>query len=335
MTEEKEIEVDWSDMEYEDEKTIITQQNLDAYLFKNLFSEYPEYVNLRMENKKLIGDLKINYKDKHLLMRRTKTIQKGNYGEIYEYSSEGEDPIKYAVKFSINPGDLERKAINALREREIKLFQENEERSDSCLVPGKIVISDNFNISIMPLMDGDLVDFYDNSTDADFDFKIRKNIFENVRAQLQCILNLNHSNGNPRSERDINIEFAYMDLKPDNVLYKLNKDGTYTFLLGDIGSIIPFTDSKGDKFFTTNTPCSTKICEEKQKVYIKDFNIISCMRYIFGIFCFKLLYPNIDTSKFISLRRKINFSEAMVKYLGKSYDNLLYDETPDIRTGMY
>jgi hypothetical protein len=315
----------------------ITQQELDDYLFKDLYSEHPEYVNVVREGKMLIGDIKINYKRKHLILKRTpKEIGRGSFGVLYEYVSEGEDPIKYVAKISINPSDNEKQAIINLRNRELELLEDTDYKSKLCIVPGKIVTTGNLSISIMPLMDGNLIDF-STSLNNRPSLQLRKQIFENVRTQLDCILNLNLSNGNRRSEIDINIEFAYTDLKPDNVLYKLNRDGTYTFLLGDIGSIIPFTDEKGDKFYMTNTPCKRNLKpNEIVKIYVNSSNIISSMRYIFGVFCFKLLAnANKIFSKYPSVEDRRDLSTKLVQFLGPSYDNLLYDYEPENRTGMY
>lgn len=313
------------------ETNIVTQENLDNYLFKDLKSISPTYI--KRTNDDISGDIRIYYADKgNIIIRRRRLIGTGAYGEVFEYSTDDTDPIKYAVKISHILVENEKKAILKLKSREME--QKGVTNSQLCIIPGKRVFSKDTNVSIMPLMDGDLVQFVRN---FQLSLKILTQICNDVRGQLQCILNLNKSNEIVETEKDILIEFAYMDLRADNVLYKENKDGTYKFLIGDIGSIIPIEDKKDKKgpYYTTNKPCLTEMCSKSNKVYVSDHNIISCMRYVFGIFCCSLFIDIDIFDNSLSIQERHDLSLKLTNLLGPTYENLLYDEYPETRVTMY
>ena len=280
---------------------IPTQQELDSYVF-NSFTAPPKYID---------GDIVIYYpkdgKVLQLVLKKEKYIISGKYGKVYKFSK---GLLEYAVKFLKKSDGCEIEAILKMEHQEIKTGKRFN------LIKSRIVEASR-QIIIMPLMDGDIIDL-DKINKLEQNFHT---VINSVRKQMDNVLNMN-------TQSNVT-EFAYLDVKPDNVLYRLNENGTYEFVLGDLGSVV-----KNNGYFTKTYACKTIGCDE----YIIPQNcIIRAMRYFYGIFIFTLLYGNyiVEIHDQIQLSELEVLSNNLVSNLGQDYANLLYDPLPETRISMY
>lgn len=329
--------VDWDELEEVNAENA-TQEKVDDYLFKQFDSPVPQFFrtvsrDVRIEGSLHThhkGDLVITFRDgSTLTLRESRYIERGGIGSVYEYTF---GSIKYAVKIAIRFGmdGNERKAIMNLRRREA-------ERNRNCsLISARIVECADLSVSLMPLMTGDLTTL--GIFESKYSNALRRNmqisILETVRTQMNCLLTLNN---------DLkDMEFGYGDLKPDNVFFKRNSDGTITFCLGDIGSVVPLEDEKG-KYLTSvfRLPYG----ESGSYSRIRSENLVLSMRFIFGVFATAILGINYRTpgsGEFVdyNLFRRKHSAESMQLYSKTlhskvkslrfpnpdSYLNLLWDE---------
>ena len=292
-------------MSREDKKN--NRKNVDDYIFRSLNTNAPIFSNDKISIKYGNTDIKLNI---------GKEIRGGAYGKIYKITSH-EYGLEYALKYFPKEKyeDEEFKAIKELEKRELKLGRKCD------IITGKIVESKTHKMILMPLMDGDVIDLYaSNYVNIHGEQGIMK-ILSYVKNQLNCILRLN--------EDKKEFKFAYLDIKPDNILYKLNEDGNYTFELGDLGSII--RNRHGN--FTITYRCCTIGCDSSEE--ISNNNIIRCMRYYYGILCIRLLTRDtyiIDNHKTISIQELETINTRFVNTYGPEFDNYIYDPTPELRT---
>ena len=299
----------------------ITQEELDNFLFETPDSQKPTFSILSKSIKRkrdaeyttVVGELHINYKGVTLIFTGSRSIGEGSFGYLSEYRL---GKIRYAVKISKNLEDdgNERRAISEIQQQEAKLNRR-------CgVIRARIVDSDKLSVSVMPCMDGDLSSLLDsNSLPSDRNLTLNEDL--KVR------------------------KFGYTELRLDNVLYKVetpargkrgisNIQELYSFILGDVGSVFPKTDAKGDYWTTVYyIPYGTN--EYNRAYKIREENLVESMRYIFGIFVCELfgLVDNFEfTQDDISNKRRIELSRQLVKKVTKhkfpnpnSYMDLLYD----------
>jgi hypothetical protein len=323
----------------------VTQEELDNFLFETADSPMPTFSILSESIKRkrdadyttVVGELHINYKGARLTFTVFRSIGEGSFGYLSEYRLGN---IKYAVKISKNLEDdgNERRAILEIQQQEVKL-------NKRCgVIKAKIAESDKLSVSVMPCMDGDLFNLLNSNSlpgDRNYTLIIIK-IVENVRFQLNSVLSLNE---------DLKVrKFGYTELRLDNVLYKIkspskrkggisNIQELYSFILGDVGSVFPKTDAKGD-YWNTVYYIPYGIREYNRAYKIREECLVESMRYIFGIFVCELL-GLVDNFEFteddISNERRIELSRQLVKKLIKykfpnpnSYINLLYDSVYEV-----
>ena len=158
-----------------------------------------------IKNKK-IDILKLTYRKDNSIINlcNIKFLNKGSYGEVYEYSNKN---YKIAVKSYKYEDDNEIKIIQLLDKLDI-----------SCnIVNSRLIQKNNKYFSIMDLMNGSL---------SEMNGKLKKRtilkIIKDISKHLKC---LNDKN------------LSYTDLKTDNILFKCNNKRYIQVVLGDIGSI--------------------------------------------------------------------------------------------------
>ena len=151
-------------------------------------------------------------------LKFVETLGKGMFGFVQEYIMTNADPynvvnIRLALKF-MNKIDIDHDkcGINNINKSDNRCPILNVNATKN------MALGCIYNISIMPLLDGDI---------STLPPKIQKThaaeIIRQVRNQLVCLQKKN---------------LYYLDLKPANVLYAYNKNiDTYKFYLGDIGSL--------------------------------------------------------------------------------------------------
>jgi hypothetical protein len=305
----------------EEEKTI-TQEELDDWLFNDLNSKDP-IIDLE-------GFLIIHYKNEtYIKLEKTEgNPAKGTFGEVFIYQC---DTIQYAVKFSINiseDGKLidgnEILSINTLR------FHPEINNKKCNIIPARIVQCVNKLASIMPRMNGDIhrlnIKF--------FSIDRKKELLESIREQLNCIINLNDRKDilNPLQNT---MKFAYLDLKPSNVLYKIEKNGKFVYKLGDIGSIIEHDNENSPGEFSSTYTIQLNNADQGK---FPGKKIVRCMRYIFGLFSWFILdWTNYMNNmwcftKHVSIHILVDINYRLVRNFGPTYSNLIYDESSDLKT---
>jgi hypothetical protein len=317
------------------DETRLTQEEVDRHLFETRNSLNP-YLDEE-------GNINIYVGDTVVILNKTdKLLGEGTYGKVYVYKS---NYIKYAVKFSsitpdgkVSDGN-EREAVLELR----NVYLQNDIWCN--VIQSRIVDSTNKHATLMPVMYGDLFDLMALNILSSED---KKEILESLREQMECIINLNSREVIEHEDQE-NFKFAYLDLKPANILYKIIfKDGKikYDCRLGDLGGIIKgknghFISSIMLKTSINIDNYNTQILSipQKDRKMFKDqmfhyakYYIVNCMRYVFGVNACMLMYntsinPNID--------RLIELNDALVRDLGLNYSNLLVDHIDMVRTSMY
>jgi hypothetical protein len=305
----------------------ITQEELDEWLFNNHSSPNP-FINEEYEITIICPD------DTHLTSTGFRKLDEGGFSTIYLYSF---SEIKYVAKFAFElQGDKkiikynedgtikdgnEKKALISLKDKSIR------EGKICSIIKGKIVDS-KIPSTIMPLMDGNLLDLINEMSVHESTKRI---IVESVRSQMECILSFN-SEDILNDEKSL-FKFAYMDLKPSNILYKLvNRE--YIFKIGDLGSIVPSKDNHLGIFPATYY---TQIKELERTKFPKSY-IVRSMRYLFGLFCYNLMineFTNIDRDDIYDEEDLEEMNFSIITYLGDNYDNLINDQTNVVRKSMY
>jgi hypothetical protein len=320
----------------------LTQEELDRYLFENKNS-----INPFLDDS---GNIIIYTENGSLTLTRTnKKLGSGRYGEVYVYES---GSIKYALKFAFtlpwyDPEEDSEEEIDDGQERKAVLELRNVYLRDNIwcnVIKARIIDSSNKYATLMPVMDGDLYDLIDLNVLTPED---KKEILESLRQQMECIINLN-SREVIEEKKQENFKFAYLDLKPGNVLYKkvtVNGKTKYSCLLGDLGSILRNDNDN----FISSFPVKTKVNLRRVSMRIGDyagivsvkkeiFNlprdyIVDSMRYVFGINAFYIFTGNVKIDP--DLMDLIAMDNYLNSNLGESYANLIIDDTAITRTSMY
>lgn len=298
----------------------ITQDSLDEYLFYEVNSITPI-----MDSDDVLYCFTSD--NKVVKLHRGVQLGKGTYGNVYLYSSRN---IKYAVKFaSIIDGIVydgnERKAIFELK----NFVQRN------VLINARTIECNKF-ASLMPVMENDLNDM--NPAMLSREQKIQ--ILDMIRTKMECIIKLNPENVVGEIEQK-NFKFAYIDLKPGNILYQhkvIDGVDNIVFYLGDLGSVIRTHDSR----FMSSIP--VKLLDPRclfidmKNNRLPDRSIVKCMRYVFGVLAYTFLKGNFDVinvfCRNITSHDLSHMDRELIQGLGVSYANLLYDVQIH-RTSMY
>jgi hypothetical protein len=310
--------------------TDITQSELDDYLFNDHKSLDPV---MNMNN-----ELIITLADSSSLIFTVDEkckFKRGSYGIIKTYKC---GDLIYALKYAYGTNVLtnkvedgnERLAIIELRSRAIA------EGKICPLVQARIVQSATSFITLMPKMRGDVSKIpRKNWTIAD-----KKYLLDSIREQMEYILHMNtyEQLHNPKQD---SMKFAYVDLKPENVLYNRNSDGTVTYKLGDLGSILEIDPDDEPGCFPGTYAIRTR------KGYMDpcpDKYIVKCMRYLLGLFAFNLLTTNtykgmellnVDNNEDEEEHSLQEMNNLVVEQLGQGYDNLIDDSSKVLRVSMY
>lgn len=322
------------------EEAEVFQEELDEYLFNRFDSPSPSFVDCRAGRKMhkgkaythYTGQMVINYKGRRLVLTESKLVEQGSYGCIMEYKM---GDIKYALKISKNPSfdGNEREAIIGLKQQEQKLGR-------TCNLISARIVESPISVVMMPFMDGDVINLFDSKDlpkGRDYMTVLIK-LIETVRSQMNCLLSLNEG-------LDVRT-FGYIDLRPDNILYKKNETddvkNLYSFKLCDLGSIVPNADPEGDFWApiywipnTDKSPSGVSL--------VRSETLIESMRYVFAIFVCEILNI-IDPGEFkrplTNNQRKVmsgRFQAGMRRYgfpRPESYANLLYDERYETSNGV-
>lgn len=311
--------------EESDEKV---QRELDHYLFNEVDSISPIFTNVvhyKLEDRDdsifYRGDLIITLRDgSRLTLKESSIINPDD--DLYEYGSNG---IKYAVKISKNWEEVEDfrelSTIINIRDRQFELKQTC---SSIC---SRVVISAKLIVILMPFVDGDLVQLDDKKP---LTRALRVKMLEDVREHMNCILSLNRSLNN--------IDYGYMNLSPENILYKHNEDGTYTFTIKNKTDISPSRRVGTNRYW--KSPIWIHL-QNGDKTIVESKNMIISMRYMFGMFALYILElgMNIDIQLYNSTYDEIEnvedrkqMSQRLFKlatFYGfknpESYKNLIYD----------
>lgn len=315
-----------------EEEAQVYQEELDEYLFNRLDSPSPSFVDCRKVTKLVNGkvceyydgQVVINYNGRRLVLTESKLVEQGSFGALAEYKLGN---ISYAIKISKNPSfdGNEREAIISLRQQEQNLGR-------TCNLISARIVEGPISVVMMPFMDGDIINLFareDLPKGRDYVSMLDK-LIQTVRNQMNCLLSLNEG----LEER----RFGYIDLRPDNVLYKKNETddvkNLFSFKLCDLGSIVPVA-SKGGDFWapiywipnTDKSPSGVSL--------VRSETLIESMRYVFAIFVCEItniIGPNEFKRPLTDIQRKVmsgRFHMGMKKYgftRPETYANLLYDE---------
>ena len=288
----------------------VEQSDLDNYLFND-----PNSLNPELDSKDI---LYIKYPNNvQFIFEKIKILGFGKYGIIYLYKYKN---LKYALKFS-KSNLLECNEYKAAVELHSSKFRD---KKIFTVIDSKIVICENKSVILMPAMDASTDDL--NLSPSKFtDRKIT--IITNIRQQMESIINLNSNEiiNDPKQE---NFKFAYLDLKPSNVLYKRTTPRTY--ILGDLGSIVEY-----DKKILPGIFVSTHLIQLPEFKKAENFcssHIVKCMRFVFGLFTLLLMtneYDNFYKRITIPLTKKelTNYNKKLVKIMGRDFANLIIDIT--------
>jgi hypothetical protein len=293
----------------------ISQKELDLVLFD---INYPAPI-LISHDELLIPE----NGDGYMILRKDKSLGKGSFGKVYRYYYKN---IEYAVKI-INQYDevffdSESRAIVLL-----KMYQILYKRTCK-IIPCKLVESLIGTVSIMPVMDGNILAIRDKIRVMDIEQK--KEILESIREQMESVIRLNDEE-DIKHELQSHMRFAYLDLKFGNVLYKVDSEGKIIYLLGDIGSIVENLPKTNPGEFISTYPIQIK---EMLVTNATNVYIVKSMRYLFGIFAYALC-NNIIIKKTLSRYKLSKKNRELVEILGNEYDNLIDDEEIGIRISMY
>ena len=303
-----------------DEPESTTQDSLDEYLFYDSTSITPI-----MDSDDVLYCFTSD--NKVVKLHRGVQLGKGTYGNVYLYSSRN---IKYAVKFaSIIDGIVydgnERKAILELK---------HSVQKDS-LINARIIECNRF-ASMMPVMENDLNDM--NPAMLNRELKIQ--ILDLIRTKMECIIKLNSENVIAEIEQK-NFKFAYIDLKPGNILYQhkvIDGVDNIVFHLGDLGSVIRTHDGRFMSSIPIKLLDSTCLFIDMKNNRFPDRSIVKCMRYVFGVLAYTFLKGNFDVINVfcgsITSHDLSHMDRELVEGLSASYANLLFDVQIH-RTSMY
>jgi hypothetical protein len=179
-----------------------------------------EKFEIHIENKGEKSFDNVNY----YLFDYEKIISSGSYGTVLKFVDKKKN-VALALKMT--------------RANDENLISDKLNQSDCGILRVKYsekdFIGSNFAY-FMELADGDLEDFFlENLQNMNDNPGLFLDIFETIRKQLICLFELDN-------------RYVYTDMKPNNVLYKCDKNKEIKFFLGDLGSAV--SDNEKDYIAT-------------------------------------------------------------------------------------
>jgi hypothetical protein len=334
----------------------LSQEELDEYIFEDFTSPEPILTPTVVSH---VFNLSIPTRDGSAIVFRGGGIPvhssyksqtasgEGAFGAVYKYSTSSlqrdRNSFNYMVKFAIPSQDgtiddgNERKANQALR----AILREQKRRCD--IIHGRVITSEKHFAILMPTMDGDIYKL-DIKT---WSRMSKLKLLDTIRSQMECIIKLN-SDEDLKNPLQNTFKFAYLDLKPGNILYKRRANGELTYKLGDLGGVVENDEKKPGEFMST---FPVHIFEKKEgkrvlvngKTYhtlqFPNRHIIKCMRYVFGILA-HMLFTNTLVNPGLYQRimtlTDVQIADQQIRlYYGDDYSDLMYDSSTETRLSMY
>lgn len=238
----------------------------------------------------------------------------GTYGTVTTYVCEN---LKVVIKSSKkNKQDRnEQRAVEILTE-----YNRTHEKKHPLVPCRNIQMDDNNYVTMMPY----LKDFYKLNINHLSINNIRV-LLNEIRRQLNFVLSLNTQESlNSKDQREL--LYAYCDIKFGNTLFEF-VDKDIKIYLGDVGSI---TNVKNPGTFISTYAPQTAQENGSMSRLPKKF-IVNAMRFLFGLFAFKLInYKDCickspDFSKPVTKEELIMCNKILIKKLGKDFGNLIYN----------
>jgi len=242
-----------------------------------------------------------------IFLRTNNILGQGGHGIVIEYQNKyGE---RFAVK-SLNYAALCKNTSGFLT----KLSKVDKIKKCTLkLVKQKCITQDNFRIGnryitviVMEKMAGDISNMlYNRPT-----MKVKRDLIYNVTEAIMCLQEAGE---------------CFLDLKPQNVFYDINKQGRYVFKLGDLDGITVFNTSKSDQFTqyagTTYPPPETWFAYSNSRR-------IKCTKthtmWSLGLFILMVFIPEFNYNKFYWDHPNVKeSSKREVKKLLKSIRNFI------------
>ena len=166
-------------------------------------------------------------------------ISSGTYGRVYVASSipyinfnstneANNVGIAVAVKLYNDPFDPEIIFINSIHRAAIKNCLDNGEIINAIILTRTIIPTGNrVSTAIMEFMDGTLFELLNNVRSVNITAYTRSRVPFQIVKRLMILLKCIDDAG-----------YVYLDLKPQNILYKCYKNNHFKISLGDLGSIL-------------------------------------------------------------------------------------------------
>ena len=333
----------------------LSQEELDEYIFEDFTSLDPILTQTTSFN---IFKLTIFKRDGSPIVfigegpvssSSESGVGRGSFGVLYGYFTKtlqrDQSEFNYVVKFARRSDDgtiddgNERIANQALR----AILREQKRRCD--IIRGRVITSSSpkqFAI-LMPMMDGDIYKL----DITNWNLKSRLKLLESVRSQMECIIKLNPPEV-LKNHMQNTFKFAYVDLKPGNILFKRKANGELTYKLGDLGGIVEVDEKNTPGYFMSTfyvflfeekkgQPTPSQIMLDPQ---YPNRLIVKCMRYVFGILAHMLLKKTFSGARIymnphITVDVIERMNQEIVDHYGVDYSDLMYDPYTVTRFSMY
>jgi hypothetical protein len=217
---------------------------------------------------------------------KANTLGQGTYGKVVRYHN-ATNTIAYAVKQLTRPNDDELVAVRLL-----------EAHPDRChLIQARVCVTGQGQQQcvLMPLMDGDAFENAGNFNAAQI-----KQLIDFVLDQVTCIGKMKTGGYYDSAQ------LMYMDIKLENVLWRLNADTTMTFTLGDLGSIIPYNGN-----YIKTTWCSNKMTDRE------------CQKASIGVMMYDLIMANVRNYSPGPIVDALQARDKLREHYGPDYMNLI------------
>jgi len=249
---------------------------------------------------------KTKFNINELLFIKNKTIGKGAYGEIIEYTNS-----QYNIYFLIK----KEKSLTAYNDVPIeKEIAEVLNNSDCNTVKTKYLfnISDN-HYYIMAKADGDLKYLLKSLDNSVHQRRIKLMISEQVRKQLYCLYKK---------------KYLYLDFKLNNILYSCNTKKDIAILLGDLGSAIP---DKNNKYVCSYPPYEYRHQDGFIDIHINNNNSKYILSWGVGIILLDLINNKLS-NKYLDL---LYFKYKDLEKMNKDEINKLFKDISKLLESYY